>query len=109
MGVQQIQSSMEAFAAIRSDGKVVTWGAGSLGGDSSMVQGQLRNVTCIQATSHAFAAVRSDGSVVTWGHRLDGGDSSHVREELRRSEQEPDVGNLQEAGAQAKRRRPNQS
>ena len=33
-----------AFAAILGDGSVVTWGHSGSGGDSSAVQGQLRNV-----------------------------------------------------------------
>ncbi|CAE7939958.1 HERC1 [Symbiodinium sp. KB8] len=64
--VQQIQASHSAFAAIRSDGSVVSWGDAGSGGDSSAVQDQLRDVQQIQASSHAFAAIRGDGSVVTW-------------------------------------------
>ena len=41
-GVQQIQATSRAFAAIRSDGFVVTWGDADSGGDSSAVRGQLR-------------------------------------------------------------------
>ena len=43
-----------AFAAILSDGGVVTWGDPGDGGDSSEVQDQLRNVQQIQATESAF-------------------------------------------------------
>lgn len=43
-GVQKIFASTTAFAAIRSDGRVVTWGARNAGGDSSAVQDQLRDV-----------------------------------------------------------------
>ena len=39
--VQQIQASHQAFAAIRGDGSVVTWGSANYGGDSSAVQDQL--------------------------------------------------------------------
>ena len=42
--VQQIQASCGAFAAIRGDGSVVTWGNADFGGDSSAVQDQLRDV-----------------------------------------------------------------
>lgn len=38
-----------------------------LGGDSSEVQDQLRNVQSIYATNKAFAAILADGTVVTWG------------------------------------------
>ena len=61
--VQQIQSGVSAFAAILSDGFVVTWGDAKYGADSSAVQDQLRDVRQIQAFAYAFAAIRSDGSV----------------------------------------------
>ena len=64
---------------IRADGSVVTWGDRDFGGDSSMVQHQLRNVRQIQATNFAFLAILSDGSVVTWGDAKSGGDSSKVQ------------------------------
>ena len=36
-GVQQIQATGHAFAAILEDGSVVTWGSANSGGDSSAV------------------------------------------------------------------------
>ncbi|CAE7945442.1 HERC1 [Symbiodinium sp. KB8] len=78
-----IQASGGAFAAILSDGSVVTWGNAALGGDSSAVQGQLKNVQQIQACRAAFAAVCRDGSVVTWGQPAFGGNSSAVQGQLK--------------------------
>ena len=43
-GVQQIQATNKAFAAILEDGSVVTWGDAHRGGDSSAVGDQLRGV-----------------------------------------------------------------
>ena len=40
-GVQQIQASGCAFAAILTDGSVVTWGSSECCGDSQCVQAQL--------------------------------------------------------------------
>ena len=74
MGVQQIQATSQAFAAILEDGSVVTWGPADFGGDSSAVRDQLKGVQQIQATSQAFAAILGDGSVVTWGPADRGGD-----------------------------------
>ncbi len=71
----------KAFAALRADGSVVTWGDAASGGDSSTLAVQLggaRDVTQIFSTTAAFAALRSDGSVVTWGNAASGGDSSSV-------------------------------
>ena len=83
-GSRASASTSTTFAAIWSDGSVVSWGAtGLYGGASSAVQEQLRDVQQIQASDCAFAAIRSDGSVVTWGEALFGGDSSAVQEQLR--------------------------
>ena len=65
-----------ALAALLGDGCVVTWGPADVGGDSSAVQDQLKNVQQVQASGRAFAAIRADGSVVTWGDAEYGGDSS---------------------------------
>ena len=62
-----------ALAAMLGDGSVVTWGDPGRGGDSSAVQGQLRNVQHIQASAGAFAALLGDGSFVTWGDSDSGG------------------------------------
>eukprot|EP00434_Breviolum_minutum_P034085 symbB.v1.2.030163.t1/scaffold3356.1/size58521/4 len=81
-GVQQIQSTYGAFAAILEDGSVVTWGDAHFGGDSSEVRDELRRVQQIQATQNAFAAILEDGSVVSWGDAGYGGDSSSVQDQL---------------------------
>eukprot|EP00439_Symbiodinium_sp_Y106_P042703 s3497_g5.t1 len=90
--VNRVQASATAgaFAVILGDGSVVTWGAPNFGGDSSSVQGQLRNVQHIQATGRAFAALLGDGSVVTWGgpdFRHHGGDSTAVQDQLKNVQQ----------------------
>lgn len=69
-----------AFAAIRDDGSVVTWGDPKTGGDSSKVIDQLdADVAQIFATRKAFAALKTDGSVITWGNRRQGGNSENVK------------------------------
>ena len=72
-GAQQIQAYRYAFAAILTDGSVVTWGHPRAGGDSRAVQDQLKGVQQIQACVGAFAAILSDGSVVAWGDEDPGG------------------------------------
>ncbi len=77
----QVYSNGHAFAALRSDGSVVSWGDGGYGGYSGSVNGQLNgniDVKHIFSTDYAFAALRVDGSVVTWGSSTSGGDSSAV-------------------------------
>ena len=97
-GVQQVQATNGAFAAILADGSVVTWGVPSYGddfsevqdqgnsdygGDSSEVQDQLKGVQQVQATDRAFAAILADGSVVTWGNPYYGSDSSEAQDQLK--------------------------
>ena len=104
-GVQQIQATGSAFAAILADGSVVTWGNRGAGGDNSSVQYQLKGVQHIHTTwgafaailasqlkgvqqiqasrMGAFAAILEDGSVVTWGRADCGGVSSSVQDQLR--------------------------
>ena len=56
--VQQIAASNDAFAAIRSDGHVITWGAVSSGGDSSQVRDELCLGTRLQLETFAAEAWR---------------------------------------------------
>jgi alpha-tubulin suppressor-like RCC1 family protein len=59
-----------AFAVIKKDGSVVTWGNPESGGDSSLVSSMLDgtiNVVHIYSAKNSFAALREDGSVVIWG------------------------------------------
>ena len=82
-GVTQIFSNHAAFAALKADGSVVTWGKWIIGPYSIGVAGQLSSgVTQIFSTSSAFAALKADGSVVTWGNSFQGGDSSGVAGQL---------------------------
>ena len=76
--VVKILANSSAFAALRADGSVVTWGYGPYGGDAAAVGSQLVNVVSLAATEQAFAALRADGSVVTWGSFLGGGNSAEV-------------------------------
>ena len=89
----QIFSTQQAFAALKNDGSVVTWGNADYGGDSSPYDasshpGGIRSgdiasgVTQIFSTEKAFAALKNDGSVVTWGNDDLGGDSSSVSSDL---------------------------
>ncbi|MCP4127151.1 MAG: hypothetical protein GY753_08830 [Gammaproteobacteria bacterium] len=80
--VETIVGNEKAFAAIKTDGTVQTWGSSYWGGDSSSVASSLTGVESIAATASAFAAIKSDGTVVTWGDSEYGGDSSSVASDL---------------------------
>lgn len=72
-----------AFAALKADGSVVTWGDSSYGGDSTALAKLLSSgVVQIFSTYTAFAALKADGSVVSWGDPNAGGDSRQVAELL---------------------------
>ena len=80
-----IFSNSRAFAALKTDGTVVTWGHSDFGGSSASIVSDLVNVTDIVGTGTqylgndgAFAALKEDGTVVTWGNENFGGESSSV-------------------------------
>tara|TARA_X000000950_G_scaffold212164_1_gene255213 strand:- start:61 stop:1014 length:954 start_codon:yes stop_codon:yes gene_type:complete len=98
-GVVAVYSSNYAFAALKNDGSVVSWGLESFGGDlgkiydydyvnsayvlvSDVSSDLTSGVSKIFSTGHAFAALKNDGSVVTWGYDERGGDSSSVSDQL---------------------------
>lgn len=80
--VEEIITNDFAFAAIKTDGSVVTWGVAANGGDSTAVSSELTNVDTIIPGSGVFAAIKKDGTVVTWGLSTHGGDSSAVSAQL---------------------------
>jgi alpha-tubulin suppressor-like RCC1 family protein len=81
--VCELFANDSAFAALREDGSVVTWGNPFQGGDSADIQEDLRGcVEHICPNKHAFAALTKSGSVVAWGNIYTGGDASKVQEEL---------------------------
>jgi alpha-tubulin suppressor-like RCC1 family protein len=81
--VTTIFSNQSAFAALKSNGSVVTWGDSLYGGNSSSVANSLSSgVKAVYSTGYAFAALKNDGSVVTWGQANSGGDSSSVANSL---------------------------
>jgi len=78
--VQNIFSTDRAFAALKLNGRVISWGDPSLGGDSSRFEKYLRfGVQNIVSNRRAFAALTVDGRVITWGNSQDG----RVEQELK--------------------------
>ncbi|WP_084885924.1 hypothetical protein [Vibrio sp. qd031] len=81
--VKTISSTQSAFAAIKSDGSVITWGVIEHGGDSDSVSTQLTGgVSHVFANNLAFSALKTNGTVVTWGVGSSGGNSSSVQSKL---------------------------
>ena len=82
--VIDISSTGSAFAAIRNDGSVITWGNSQDGGDSSTVASAINgstdptDVVQVYATTSAFAALQKNGAVITWGDVNNGGSTSSV-------------------------------
>jgi formylglycine-generating enzyme required for sulfatase activity/alpha-tubulin suppressor-like RCC1 family protein len=68
------------FAAITTNGSVVTWGRDLYfwGNQTNVLQSLSSNITSLYSNSQAFAAIKKNGSVVTWGYDLYGGESSYV-------------------------------
>lgn len=82
--VKHIFSRISAYAAVRSDGSVTTWGSGFTGYEQRHIEEpeNIEDVVFIKGTNWAFAALKKDGSVISWGNNEYGGDSSAVTEEL---------------------------
>jgi alpha-tubulin suppressor-like RCC1 family protein len=82
--IKTISSTNYAFAALRENGSVSTWGDSYSGGHSSHLSEKLsQGVRDIYSSLRAFAALKSDGSVVTWGDELYGGSSISVSQALK--------------------------
>ena len=71
--VISVATNWNAFAALKKNGSVYTWGCPMFGGDSSMVSENLQEkIIQIASTYGAFAALNERGVVTTWG-RIDRG------------------------------------
>ena len=68
--VQEIYSTDSAFAALKNDGTVVTWGNPQRGGNPGAVSNLLQGVVDIVSTNSGFAALTGDGTVISWGEGL---------------------------------------
>jgi hypothetical protein len=82
-GVVALYSSSGAFAALKTNGSVSTWGDSASGGNqtvggTSVASNLNSGVVEICSTRFSMAALKSDGTVVTWGHTSYGGVSSSV-------------------------------
>ena len=91
--VKKIYSTNSAFAALKEDGSVVTWGNASQGGNFGIIYNSagfeliiqpfegISNVNVIEIYSngHAFVALKKDGSVFTWGMKDKGGNIERLK------------------------------
>ena len=81
--VGHVVGTSQAFAALKEDGSVVTWGHAASGGNSNDPRNQLTGgVRHVVGNVRVFAEVKEDGSVVTWESPYHGGDSETVTSEL---------------------------
>jgi alpha-tubulin suppressor-like RCC1 family protein len=69
-GCRKLVATNGAFAMLKSDGSVVTWGEKLKGGDSTTVSEQLRGGVwgLWSCRGGVFVAVKDDGTVVQWGN-----------------------------------------
>ena len=82
-GIVEIVSTGAAFASLRENGSVGSWGSNSYGGDNTAVANELLSgVVRIFSNRNAFAVLKDDGSVITWGSNSNGGNSSSVSGQL---------------------------
>jgi|ERR1712034_26007 len=79
--VESIVSTDLAFAALKKNGRVITWGNRQWGGDSSSVSSDLQSdISTVVSTTCRFAALKTNGRVIRWGNSDD--DSSSVISDL---------------------------
>jgi len=70
-GVVAIQPSSYNFVALKSDGKIVTWG--NAGYKYDMERNNINGVVALYSNRYAHAALKADGSVISWGSVIQGG------------------------------------
>ena len=84
-GVVALYSNRRAFATLKTNGSVSTWGDSSYGGNQtvggtspSVASSLTSGVVEIYAAENAFAALKNTGTVITWGDPTWGGSSTSV-------------------------------
>jgi alpha-tubulin suppressor-like RCC1 family protein len=81
-----IYATESAYAVLKTDNTVISFGDNAHGADYSPVKDDLVNVKEVYPlgtlTQGAFAALKNDGSVVTWGNSSAAGDSFSVSSQL---------------------------
>ena len=84
-GVVALYSNGVAFAALKTDGSVSTWGPTASGGNQtvggttpSVASSLTSGVVEIYYNRFAFAALKNTGNVITWGGSSSGGSSTSV-------------------------------
>ena len=70
-GYTRIYSTWYAFAAIKADGSITTWGDSAKGGGGAPTDSGY--VKIYSTYGGAFAAIKADGSITTWGDSNNGG------------------------------------
>ena len=66
-----IFSNQQAFAALKFDGSVATWGATLYGGSGHADVPIDAGYVTIHATASSFTAMKADGTVRTWGRGIE--------------------------------------
>ena len=74
--VVDVTTTYSAYAVLKSDKSVVSFGDTRYGADSSAVKSQLVDVVRVYSNSRSFAALKTDSSVVVWGNAVNGGEIS---------------------------------
>ena len=65
-----MKATSRAFAAVKRDGTVVSWGYEAFGGNSTPVQDKLTNVITLGSSAQAFACITYEETCISWGNEL---------------------------------------
>jgi len=78
-GIVQVASTFSAFCAVTATGSCYSWGDSHFGGNSQIVQQDLKDVIHIVSSNGTFCALTKHGQVIVWGKRASGGDTQRVK------------------------------
>jgi hypothetical protein len=63
----KVHSAWCAFAALKADGSITTWGETKSGGKNALNAPTDKDYIKVYSTGMAFAALKADGSITAWG------------------------------------------
>ena len=76
-GIRYVAHTSSSFAAIRTNGSIVCWGASDLGGDCAAVTDITSvNITNVVGSVGAYVAITDNNTLISWGNTKYGGNET---------------------------------
>ncbi len=83
--ITKVYSNGFAYAGLKNDGSIITWGSASDGGTGGPTDNGYVSIypnssgTSYWSGTGAFAAIKADGSITSWGNSSNGGSGAPVK------------------------------